>query len=1012
MKRYIPLFLLVLFGASAFSQQGVIKGNIKDKETGEGLFGAYVMIGPGEGTQTDFDGNFEFEVDYGTYEVEFSALGYDKQTQTVVVDKPTVSVNIGLLIEIGPEITVSADLAIDRETPVAFSNITTETIEEDLAGQDMPMLLNSTPGVYATNQGGGDGDARITIRGFDQRNIAVMIDGVPVNDMENGWVFWSNWYGLDAVTRTIQVQRGLGASKLAIPSVGGTMNIITKGIKSNSEVKVKQEFGNNNMFRTSVGLTSGRLKGGWGFSAAGSYKTNQGWVNGNYSEMGFWYGRVDKMFGQKHTLSVWAYGAPQSHGQRTGQEVVSMYSKDKAAGLFKGTPEEYVEMVTYNQAYLDFSQGQIDSATFAGRVEGLSIDQAQYEDFYVNGDFIDTTVNGGQFQFDYGFRYNRNAGQLKRLGQADSSVFNSTINKYHKPQINVRHGWQAKENFYLSTTFYVSIGNGGGTFFDGTGNTQIDPGTGTTDYQLFYDANVNRASGESKNFVARGVNSHRWYGLLSTFDWQAKERLKFSGGIDLRTYRGLHYIELFDVFGCQYAIDPDNNNQNISKVQRQIVQGDKYNRDWDGQVLWGGLFGMVEYKNDKISVFGSVSGAINSYRRINRYAKRDLLIDGELFSQIVGYQDTFLYNGTESIFVNPSQTIAQSGDTTFVINSSGSVVNQIIGADVYDNMSPESRAATTDWENIPSFTIKAGLNWNIDERNNVFFNLGFLTKAPAFVFVFDSDPISNRVAQSYNNEIIQAFEAGYSFRSPMVSLNVNGYVTNWVNKPTSFNLSDPLDTEVTERVIIPNIKALHTGIEIDAAIKAHKTVTLEGLLSIGDWQWKSGDEFTYTFASGATDTVTFDATGVHVGDAAQIQVSGMVRYEPIKGLYIKPRITYFAKQFANFDPTSLQGANARRESWRMPNYYVFDIGAGYWKRFQNGLQFSLRMNLFNITDNLYIQDAQNNGGAQPSTPSEFRQEFNANSATVHFTQGFRWTVGIELIFGNWIGNKSKTDQRL
>ena len=94
------------------------------------------------------------------------------------------------------------------------------------------MVLNSTPGVYATQQGGGDGDARITIRGFNQRNVAVMIDGIPVNDMENGWVYWSNWFGLDAVTSNIQVQRGLGASKIAIPSVGGTMNLLTKGIDS------------------------------------------------------------------------------------------------------------------------------------------------------------------------------------------------------------------------------------------------------------------------------------------------------------------------------------------------------------------------------------------------------------------------------------------------------------------------------------------------------------------------------------------------------------------------------------------------------------------------------------------------------------------------------------------------------------------------------------------------------------------------------------------------------------
>ena len=58
------------------------------------------------------------------------------------------------------------------------------------------MVLNTTPSVYATQQGGGGGDARINVRGFNQRNVAVMINGVPQNDMENGWVYWSNWDGV------------------------------------------------------------------------------------------------------------------------------------------------------------------------------------------------------------------------------------------------------------------------------------------------------------------------------------------------------------------------------------------------------------------------------------------------------------------------------------------------------------------------------------------------------------------------------------------------------------------------------------------------------------------------------------------------------------------------------------------------------------------------------------------------------------------------------------------------
>lgn len=128
----------------------------------------------------------------------------------------------------GVVVTGIRDVARDRQTPVAVSTIKATEIQEKLGSQEFPEILKSTPSVYTTKQGGGFGDSRINIRGFDQRNTAVMINGMPINDMENGWVYWSNWAGLSDVTSAMQVQRGLGSSKLAISSVGGTINVITK----------------------------------------------------------------------------------------------------------------------------------------------------------------------------------------------------------------------------------------------------------------------------------------------------------------------------------------------------------------------------------------------------------------------------------------------------------------------------------------------------------------------------------------------------------------------------------------------------------------------------------------------------------------------------------------------------------------------------------------------------------------------------------------------------------------
>ncbi len=225
------------------------------------------------------------------------------------------------------EVKVVSDKAITRETPVAFSNVPPVQLAQELAGRDIPMVLNSTPGVYATEQGGGDGDARITISGFSQNNVAVMIDGIPMNDMENGWVYWSNWFGLDDVTRNIQVQRGLGASKLALPTVGGTINILTKGIESKRNLS-ENEIDSEGKFRTSLAYSSGVTPGaglfrwqvhtnaetdGWIIPSLKAGFISSGWIN----EWG-------------NTCYCLRLRAPQHHEQRAYQLPIAAYDVEYA----------------------------------------------------------------------------------------------------------------------------------------------------------------------------------------------------------------------------------------------------------------------------------------------------------------------------------------------------------------------------------------------------------------------------------------------------------------------------------------------------------------------------------------------------------------------------------------------------------------------------------------------------------------------------------------------------------
>ena len=211
-KNWLLSGLLFLVVSTVFSQ-GKITGTITDGQNS--LPGTNVAVkGTKTGTSTDFDGKFSINTTANSGEIVISFIGYDAKTVKFTVSNGGTT-NLGTIVltatsnELSEVIITSGvvDIAKDRKTPVAVSTIKAAEIQEKLGSQEFPEILVNTPSVYATKAGGGFGDSRINIRGFDQRNIAVMINGVPVNDMENSAVYWSNWAGLSDVTSAMQVQR-------------------------------------------------------------------------------------------------------------------------------------------------------------------------------------------------------------------------------------------------------------------------------------------------------------------------------------------------------------------------------------------------------------------------------------------------------------------------------------------------------------------------------------------------------------------------------------------------------------------------------------------------------------------------------------------------------------------------------------------------------------------------------------------------------------------------------------
>lgn len=901
----IVLITLLLFPIAVSAQNAVVKGVVKDNTTMETVPGAYVSLNNQYRVVTDIDGFFELnEIPYGTYSLVIAAMDLDTITETLVVDKPELfrEFLLGTTTEL-EEIKIIAPVA-GRRTPVASTTIGSEKIADELASRDIPMLLNSTPGVYATQTGGGDGDARITVRGFDQRNVGVLIDGVPVNDMENGWVYWSNWFGLDNITNTIQIQRGLGATKLAMPSVGGTLNIITSGIGNKKGIAFKQEYGTGNFLRTSLSYNSGLMKNGIGMVFSGSYKQGNGWVDGTNTQGGFYYAKFQKKW-DKHLLSLSGFGAPQQHGQRSFNQRIQYWDTETARDM------------------------------------GLPIDSSQI--------------------YDRGLQFNQHWGYITEDGK--QKVKNERLNYYHKPQITLKDFWTVNQKLSISNIAYMSIGRGGGTRLSNSSGI-IYKEDGTIDWdaivktnqvdQLFGGPNVDPLYSDtelkSTQVLVSSVNNHFWVGYLGQFNYEMSEKWQFAGGVDYRFYKGTHYQEIRDILGGDYYI----NNANKNSATPMMREGDKvslnpYNNHRDGLVQWAGAFGQAEYKGTRWTAFLNLSGVSNSYKGIDYFQKKVLEVGDTVLR--IGANDTITYNG---------QTYTASSD----------------GLEYF----------ATDWKTLFGGTVKAGASLALTEYSTIFMNLGYLSRTPQFSNVIDNN--TNTFFREILNEKILAAEAGYNYSNKRFGMNINGYITNWQNKPFPFGVAipDPNDPSSTIYVNINGMDALHMGGEVDLAYDLTKKISAEVMFSYGDWRWNSTEKIVipdlnfYTF--------TFDAKGVHVGDAAQTMANLGVRYEPIKNLFFKVQYQWFDRYYANFSPFSLQGADAGRESWKLPSYGLLNLFAGYKHRFGKVNTF-LNGAITNTLNSKYMADATNNF---------YGTDFDANSASVMFGQGFRFNVTLGIQF--------------
>ncbi len=588
---YILLLMSILF-TGILSGQTVVKGAVYDTNSHKPIENVQVIISKiNLKTDTNSDGKFIIKLPQGNYVVHLEKENYQpKNIRITTGDKKSIDLGI-IYLESKPEqlnpiiLSNITDFITDNKKPVAATTLKKIDIKDETTDKDLPEILNQAPSVYATKSGGGIGDSRINIRGFSQRNIAVLINGVPVNDMQTGWVYWSNWLNLPQISNTAQLQPGMGASKLAIPSVGGTINILTQSAAKQKGGEIDYTLTSYGLHKITAGYNTGILSNGLSASMQIGRIKGKGYVDMTGVDGYTYYFNLGYLSpNQKHQIMFNVIGGPQEHFQRNYAPKLADYLRfgdglnpnikyNSEWGYLKGKTYSWSKnyfhkpILSLNWDWFLNDQLQLSSVLYGMFGRGGGTGAIGAINYHYPNDPVYTDQNG-QVRFDDIYNWNQGG---------------------HVPDFGPDRTPDSNGNFI----------------------NKIDDGMSRYAF----------------------MNNHAWYGGLFNLKYIYNNALCGSIGLDLRTTSGKNTLTVNDVLGADGYLDNFDVNHPNRLIKPQDFVPATY--DWNpfksidplkkivfynqANINWLGVFGQIQYNQNQWHGFLQAGLSHQGFQRIDYF---------------------------------------------------------------------------------------------------------------------------------------------------------------------------------------------------------------------------------------------------------------------------------------------------------------------------------------------------------------------------------------------------------
>lgn len=489
--------------------------------------------------------------------------------------------------------------SVDENIPII--SFTSEEFDSQVESQDISGILQSSRDVFTSTAGFTFGAARFRIRGYQSDMTRMMINGIPVNDLESGWGTWYKWGGLNDVTRYSNVHIGIDASESNFGGVGGYTNMNFRASNMYTGSRVSYAFTNRAyQHRVMASHSTGMMENGWAFAASGSFRyADEGYVPGTSYNAASYYLAAEKRVNEDHSLNFTVFGAPSVVGRQSLAQ------------------QEAYDLMGDNY-YNSFWGYQTDPSTGDQVKRNSRVRNTHIPIAIVTHDWMINKKNNTKLSTSL-------LGSYGRSGQTRLNWFDA---KDPRPDY-----YRYLPSYYEQTnpSQAASIANSWGN----------DPSVSQVDWDRMYNANyknlytVDNANGSgesitgnrSKYMLEEYRTDEMMVGFHSHLSHNFTEKLKFNGGLNFVEQRKFNFQVVEDLLGGDYWLNIDQfaqrdfadetvSQNNLDVPNETVGEGERFGYDYTIVTQNTQLFGQLEYVLPKFEFYGGVELSNTNFWRI------------------------------------------------------------------------------------------------------------------------------------------------------------------------------------------------------------------------------------------------------------------------------------------------------------------------------------------------------------------------------------------------------------